>query len=214
MTMEVATTATIRRDVASSERTWRNRTNCLEANTKMFTPILQVLHSLKVDLFGVLVPYRFAKSLPRRKPFHRSHRHNVITQDSRAIQFGKLGILVMTKNCSIRFAWHIIQVFLGATWRVQHRYGHVVCWFWHESSDIGWPLYVVHSGYVMLLAAGAKVAKPKVETKPQLAPAVSNAVTVTGQQKRVSRTPIIIIPAASTSMISMYNVKDLLQVCF
>lgn len=30
-------------------------------------------------------------------------------------------------------------------------------------------------------------------------------------QKRVSRTPIIIIPAGTTSLISMYNVKDILQ---
>lgn len=30
-------------------------------------------------------------------------------------------------------------------------------------------------------------------------------------QKRTSRTPIIIIPAATTSLISMYNVKDILQ---
>lgn len=32
-----------------------------------------------------------------------------------------------------------------------------------------------------------------------------------GMNKRVSRTPIIIIPAATTSLISMYNVKDILQ---
>lgn len=32
-----------------------------------------------------------------------------------------------------------------------------------------------------------------------------------GMQKRVSRTPIVIIPAGSNSMISMYNVKEVLQ---
>lgn len=32
-----------------------------------------------------------------------------------------------------------------------------------------------------------------------------------GLQKRVSRTPIIIIPAGTNSLISMYNVKDILQ---
>jgi hypothetical protein len=31
------------------------------------------------------------------------------------------------------------------------------------------------------------------------------------QPKRVSRTPIIIIPAATTSLITMYNAKDVLQ---
>jgi len=29
--------------------------------------------------------------------------------------------------------------------------------------------------------------------------------------KRISRTPIIIIPAATTSLITMYNAKDVLQ---
>lgn len=31
-------------------------------------------------------------------------------------------------------------------------------------------------------------------------------------QKRQSRTPIIIIPAAGTSLITMFNVRDILQV--
>lgn len=33
-------------------------------------------------------------------------------------------------------------------------------------------------------------------------------------QKRQSRTPIIIIPAAGTSLITMFNVRDILQVSF
>lgn len=33
-------------------------------------------------------------------------------------------------------------------------------------------------------------------------------------QKRQSKTPIIIIPAAGTSLITMYNVRDILQVIF
>lgn len=33
----------------------------------------------------------------------------------------------------------------------------------------------------------------------------------TTPNKKVSRTPIIIIPAASTSLITMYNAKDILQ---
>lgn len=34
---------------------------------------------------------------------------------------------------------------------------------------------------------------------------------VTAQNKRVSRTPIIIIPAANTSLVTMFNAKDILQ---
>ena len=33
----------------------------------------------------------------------------------------------------------------------------------------------------------------------------------TGPTKRISRTPIIIIPSANTSLITMYNAKDVLQ---
>ncbi|KAF7266046.1 cell division cycle 73 hyrax isoform X2 [Rhynchophorus ferrugineus] len=40
---------------------------------------------------------------------------------------------------------------------------------------------------------------------------VSQARPPPGLQKRVSRTPIIIIPAGTNSLISMYNVKDILQ---
>jgi parafibromin len=32
------------------------------------------------------------------------------------------------------------------------------------------------------------------------------------QQKRVSRTPIIVIPATGTALITMYNAQDILQV--
>lgn len=46
---------------------------------------------------------------------------------------------------------------------------------------------------------------------PRELTSVSQARPVAGGSKRPSRTPIIIIPAASTSLISMYNAKDILQ---
>lgn len=42
--------------------------------------------------------------------------------------------------------------------------------------------------------------------------APSSSDTPSRPQKRQSRTPIIIIPAAGTSLITMYNVRDILQV--
>ncbi|XP_018328277.1 parafibromin [Agrilus planipennis] len=48
--------------------------------------------------------------------------------------------------------------------------------------------------------------------QPQMPLPVSAArPPASGMSKRISRTPIIIIPAATTSLISMYNVKDILQ---
>ncbi|GBP12104.1 Parafibromin [Eumeta japonica] len=45
----------------------------------------------------------------------------------------------------------------------------------------------------------------------QLLPAAAARVPAGAGGKRPSRTPIIIIPAAATSLVSMYNVKDMLQ---
>lgn len=56
----------------------------------------------------------------------------------------------------------------------------------------------------------AKTRPPPIQ--PQVPLPVSAARPPPGNlSKRVSRTPIIIIPAATTSLISMYNVKDILQ---
>ncbi|KAK8768243.1 hypothetical protein V5799_015291 [Amblyomma americanum] len=44
-----------------------------------------------------------------------------------------------------------------------------------------------------------------------MAPAATAAPVPRPVPKRVSRTPIIIIPAATTSLITMYNAKDILQ---
>lgn len=60
----------------------------------------------------------------------------------------------------------------------------------------------------------AKANRPQVPSLPQAPLPVSAARPPPGggrQQKRVSRTPIIIIPAGTNSLISMYNVKDVLQ---
>ncbi|KAJ8918024.1 hypothetical protein NQ315_011477 [Exocentrus adspersus] len=57
----------------------------------------------------------------------------------------------------------------------------------------------------------AKVNRPQAP-QPQTPLPVSAARPPSGgMQKRVSRTPIIIIPAGTNSLISMYNVKDILQ---
>lgn len=42
-------------------------------------------------------------------------------------------------------------------------------------------------------------------------PVVQPSSGVLSNQKRSSRTPIIIIPSANTSLITMYNAKDILQ---
>lgn len=49
--MEVTeSTARIDRDVRARERIWRTRANCMEAATKNFTGVLELLKSLKVSI--------------------------------------------------------------------------------------------------------------------------------------------------------------------
>lgn len=57
----------------------------------------------------------------------------------------------------------------------------------------------------------AKVNRP-IPTQPQTPLPISAARPPPGgMQKRVSRTPIIIIPAGTNSLVTMYNVKEILQ---
>ncbi|XP_011210238.1 parafibromin [Bactrocera dorsalis] len=53
---------------------------------------------------------------------------------------------------------------------------------------------------------------PQIPGRPkELLPTAQARQVAPSAQKRVSRTPIIIIPSANTSLITMYNAKDLLQ---
>lgn len=53
--------------------------------------------------------------------------------------------------------------------------------------------------------------RPKDPAIPRLLATTSNQSQQLGQSKRASRTPIIIIPATTTSLITMYNARDVLQ---
>nr|CAB3229287.1 parafibromin [Phallusia mammillata] len=59
--------------------------------------------------------------------------------------------------------------------------------------------------------ATAKKASQASKSRPMVKPAPAPVETSSKPAKRVSRTPIIIIPAATTSLITLYNAKDILQ---
>lgn len=71
-------------------------------------------------------------------------------------------------------------------------------------------LFVVGTSLKAISSAGAKpmVADSTTTTQTKY----TSLETPPHPQKRQSRTPIIIIPAAGTSLITMYNVRDILQV--
>lgn len=66
----------------------------------------------------------------------------------------------------------------------------------------------------MTLKSVTEGTQPKKAPAPMPAPIQTPSPSLrpsTTPNKKVSRTPIIIIPAASTSLITMYNAKDILQ---
>lgn len=71
-----------------------------------------------------------------------------------------------------------------------------------------------YHGMTLKSVTEGSVKPSRPQPQPQ-APLPANAARPAaggGPQKRVSRTPIIIIPSGATSLISMFNVKDILQV--
>ncbi|ODN06259.1 Parafibromin [Orchesella cincta] len=62
---------------------------------------------------------------------------------------------------------------------------------------------------------GTMAKKPSAPSTPSTMPMTPSSTPgkspISAQNKRVSRTPIIIIPAANTSLITMFNAKDILQ---
>lgn len=69
-----------------------------------------------------------------------------------------------------------------------------------------------HGMTLKSVTEGSAKARPPAIPQPTTPIATPMPRPVPGTlQKRVSRTPIIIIPAGASSLISMYNVKDVLQ---
>lgn len=65
-----------------------------------------------------------------------------------------------------------------------------------------------HGMTLKSVTEGTQPKKQPITSQPIPSPVITNSRQ---PQKRVSRTPIIIIPAATTSLITMYNAKEILQ---
>lgn len=80
----------------------------------------------------------------------------------------------------------------------------------------GFQIDTTGSYHGMTLKSVTEGTQPKKAPEPMPPPAVQTPPSPSLRpsmtpNKKVSRTPIIIIPAASTSLITMYNAKDVLQ---
>lgn len=68
-----------------------------------------------------------------------------------------------------------------------------------------------HGMNLKSVTEGSAKARPPVQQPPTPLPVNAARPSQGNMPKRISRTPIIIIPAGTSSLITMYNVKDILQ---
>lgn len=68
-----------------------------------------------------------------------------------------------------------------------------------------------HGMNLKSVTEGSAKARPPVQQPSTPLPASTARPAQGSLTKRTSKTPIIIIPAGTSSLISMYNVKDILQ---
>ncbi|KHN72688.1 Parafibromin [Toxocara canis] len=163
-------TDVIDRELKNKERVWRNRTSVMEAPSKDFTPILSILHSLKVREEAAQRQKASAPP-PRNAPGERSR--------VQPVGYSRYDQERFNKDKTAGF-----KIETGLTFQ-------------------GTSLKAISSAGAKPMAADSTTPT----NKSSLAAGDLNG----RPQKRQSRMPIIIIPAAGTSLITMYNVRDILQ---
>ncbi|VDD88604.1 unnamed protein product [Enterobius vermicularis] len=160
------------REMKNKERVWKNRKSIMESASKDFTPILSLLHSLKMR----------EEAIQRQKIAAPPQR--VSTNERTQVQsvgYSRYDQERFNKDQTAGF-----KIETGLTFQ-------------------GTSLKSMSSSGAKPMAADSPVPL----TAKMAAPSSSD--TPSRPQKRQSRTPIIIIPAAGTSLITMYNVRDILQ---
>lgn len=156
------------RDLKNKERVWKNRTSIMEAASKEFTPILSLLHSLKMREEAA---QRQKSSAP---PPRASTGDRYRTQPTGYSRYDQERF---NKDQTAGFKIETGLTFQGTSLKAM--------------SD------------AKPMAADSTTSNNRtVPTQPEVS---------ARPQKRQSRTPIIVIPASGTSLITMYNVRDVLQ---
>ncbi|KAI5642537.1 hypothetical protein NE865_05564 [Phthorimaea operculella] len=181
------------KDIISRERQWRTRTTVLQSNGKIFAKsILALLTSIKAREEG-------RPGIPRPQPVIMPQPTALPAQQTQYNRYDQERFIRQKEET---------EGFKIDTMGTYH----------------GLSLKSVTEGPSVPLAARTPQTPTHARQMPQTGPVsmsapgpmrtllpVAAARPPTGGSKRISRTPIIIIPAAATSLISMYNVKDLLQ---
>uniref|UniRef100_A0A0N5AEI5 Parafibromin n=1 Tax=Syphacia muris TaxID=451379 RepID=A0A0N5AEI5_9BILA len=158
------------REMKNRERVWKNRRSIMESASKDFTPILSLLHSLKMR----------EEALQRQKLSAPPPRVSSERNQVQSVGYSRYDQERFNKDQTAGFKIETGLSFQGTS----------------------------------LKSMSASGAKPMAVDSPvSLATkmATTSVDTTSRPQKKQSRTPIIIIPAAGTSLITMFNVRDILQ---
>uniref|UniRef100_A0A1I8B737 Parafibromin n=1 Tax=Meloidogyne hapla TaxID=6305 RepID=A0A1I8B737_MELHA len=200
VSQETATNASsdaIGRFIAEKERTRKDRTTCLESQSRDFSSILSVLKDLQLR-------ENQAKSLAH----HSAGVSSLVSSTGAAMQNSKTQRQSIPGGYS-RYDQEIFQRETVADFEIE--------------TDLRQGALVNNQQQRTASAAEASSSLPSnpvttngihkpIDQHPSrpnsVAPSISGS---RNQPKRVSRTPIIVIPATGTALITMYNARDILQ---
>ncbi|KAG7304165.1 hypothetical protein JYU34_011100 [Plutella xylostella] len=183
------------KDIISRERQWRTRTTVLQSNGKVFAKsILALLSSIKAREEGrgvprpPPVPMPAAAALPAQQTqYNRYDQERFIRQKEETEGF-KIDTMGTYHGMTLK------SVTEGPSVPPAARA----------------PQTPNHPRSMPSSMSGRGAATPTPGGRRELLPAAAARLPA-GGGKRPSRTPIIIIPASTTALVSMFNVKDMLQ---
>lgn len=194
------------KDIISRERQWRTRTTCLQSSGKLFAKnILAILQGIKNREEGrarpvqqpirLPEPAHIARPVPKPAQYNRYDQEQFVSkpEDTEGFKIDTMGTYhgMTLKSVTEGSA-------AAAAAASQHKQPHQQqksMMSGQQQMQQGRPSATPISGGMAQIQRGLSTPQ---QQQMQMS-------------KRPSRTPIIIIPAATTSLITMYNVKDILQ---
>ncbi|CAK5073022.1 unnamed protein product [Meloidogyne enterolobii] len=203
VSQETATTATsdaIGRFIAEKERTRKDRTTCLESQSRDFSSIISVLKDLQMR-----------ENQAKSSAHHSAGVYSSGASTGAAMQNTKMQRQAVSAGYS-RYDQEIFQRETVADFEIEtdlsfHGQGALV----NNQQQRLVPTADAVSSLPSNSTATNGIHKPTDQhpSRPNsVAPSISGSRS---QPKRVSRTPIIVIPATGTALITMYNARDILQ---
>lgn len=184
------------KDIISRERQWRTRTTVLQSNGKVFAKsILALLSSIRAREEG-------RPGIPRAPPIPMTTAPTSMPAQQAQYNRYDQERFIRQKEETEGFQIDTMRTFSGMTLKSVTEGPSA------PSATRAAPQTPTHRP--IMQNGNIPMGPPGTPGRRELLPVATARLPINGG-KRPSRTPIIIIPAAATSLISMYNVKDMLQ---